>query len=106
MALTKLERDTTIKSSVLFTSGSIAVDPSGNMAFLDVYKPDGTLLIDGVSGSRDSTGAYHYFFNTQATDLLGIYVIDWWGRFYYGLPYDYKEKHEKEVIWLVNVAQT
>ena len=105
MALTKFERSTTIRTKVAFTSGSTLVDPSGNRAFVDIYKPDGTYLLQS-SGSKDSTGNYRYYFNTTTSDPLGIYIIDWWGRFNYGPPYSYKEKHEKEVIWLVNVNQT
>jgi len=105
LSLTKFERETTVRTMVAFKSGSTPVDPSGNIAYVEIYKPDGTILIEG-SGSKDSTGNYRYYFSTGPTDLLGIYLIDWWGRFYYGTKYDYKEKHEREVIWLVNVDQT
>jgi len=105
MTLTKFERNTTIRTMVAFKSGSTLVDPSGSRAFVDIYKPDGTYLLQS-SGSKDSTGTYRYYFGTVDADPLGIYVIDWWGRFNYGAPYNYKVKHEKEVIWLVNIDQT
>ena len=104
MSLTKFERETTIRTTVVFKSGSIAVDPSANKAYVDIYSPDGSYLEQG-EGSKDSTGTYRYYFSTEPTDLLGLYVIDWWGHFYYGSAYGYKEKHNREVIWLVNVEQ-
>lgn len=78
MSVTNYERGTSFKSTVTFYSGSTAKDPSGNRAFLDVYKPDGTLLFS-ASGAKDSTGVYHCYISTQNTDDLGLYRIKWTG---------------------------
>ena len=80
MSYTSYERGSTFKSTITFTSGSVNVDPSGNRVFIEVYKPDGTKFIDS-SGSRDSTGVYHYFISTQSTYDLGIYRVKWYGYF-------------------------
>jgi len=103
MSLTKFERGNTFKTTVTFTSGSTNIDPSGNKAFLDVYKPDGTMLLQGVSGSRVSTGVYHYYISTDSNDPLGIYIIDWKGMFNYGFPWTYQWKHQKNTIQLLEV---
>jgi len=105
MSVTKYERGNTFKTSVEFISGSTYVDPSGNKAYLTVYKPDGTTLLSAVSGTREDAGKYYYYISTNSSDPLGLYVIDWYGYFDYGSPWNYMPKHEKEVIQLVDVKQ-
>jgi len=97
MGLTEYERESTFKTSVTFTSGSTNVDPSGNIAYVDVYKSDGTLLWTAASksGTRSASGQYYYYISTQSTDPLGVYVIDWYGNFDYGGQWSYMPKHEK-----------
>lgn len=99
------ERSTTFKTSTAFMSGSTYVDPSGNMAFIDVYKSDGTYLIQGESGSRTDTGRFHYYISTQSTDPLGLYIVDWYGQFSYGGQWNWPPKHNKEPFNLVKVKQ-
>jgi len=106
MSVTRFERSNSFKTQVAFYSGSSYVDPSGNMAHLIVYAPDGTEFLSGISGVRVSEGIYKYYIQTTSTDDLGLYIIDWYGNFNYGNPWDYEEKHEKEVIQLVNVIQS
>jgi hypothetical protein len=82
MTLQIYEREDTFKSTVSFYSGSALVDPSGNLAYIDVYRPDNTLLLS-TSGQKISTGIYYYYITTEPEDNMGIYTIDWWGSFYY-----------------------
>ena len=85
MTYSSYEKGSSFKSTVTFTSGSIVKDPSGNRVFIEVYKPDGTLMINS-SGTRVSTGVYFYWISTQSTDDLGIYRIKWSGFFNQGDP--------------------
>lgn len=105
MALTRYERENSWKTYVEFKSGSTFIDPSGNLAYLTITKPDGTKLIDNISGARQSTGVYKYYVSTQSTDPLGLYVISWYGEFNYSGRWGYMPKYEKEVIQLVKVVQ-
>lgn len=108
MTISHYERSNTIKTTVTFTSGAalVAVDPSGNRAFIDIYKSDGTYLTQAKSGTRISTGNYYYYFKADSTDPMGYYLIDWYGYFYYYPPFEYMIKHNKEVIWMDNVVQS
>jgi len=103
MALTKYERQNTWKSYVTYVSGTTNIDCSGNMAYLTVYRPDGTVLLGPVSGIRDSTGVYKYYVSTQSTDDLGIYVCEWKAYFNYGAPWDYSPKYDREAVQIVKV---
>ena len=105
MALTKYERGTTFKSTTTYTSGSTYIDPSGNMAFLNVYAPDGDLIIGPVSGSRDSTGIYHYFVSTQSNSDLGIYILEWKAQFNYGSPWNFSWKYDRCPVQIAHVKQ-
>jgi len=107
MSLTEYERLSTWKTTVTWTSGSTAVDPSGNMSFIDVYKPDGTLLITTpASGERDGVGVFHYYISTASTDPLGIYIIDWHALFDYGGNFGYMPLHDKECVIIEKVVQS
>ena len=72
---TKWERTNSFKSTVEWTSGSTYVDPSGNMSYIKVFKPDGTQYIH-ESGLKNATGIYQYYISTQSTDDLGLWIID------------------------------
>ena len=49
------ERNNSIKASVVFAdSAGTPTDPSGNTAFLQVIKPDGTYLVGNGSGATTS----------------------------------------------------
>ena len=88
-----------------FYSGSTAIDPSGNIAWIDVYDPNGTLYIHD-SGVRSSTGTYYYYISTASTNDLGIWTIDWYGSFYEDEHFGYKPRHDKECVILKKVVQS
>jgi len=92
------ERGTTWKTTIQFISGSTYIDPSGNLAYLNAYYPDGTLVwpSGSVSGSRQSQGYYYAYVTTESTDPLGLYVLDWYGSFNYGTTWGYRNKHQRE----------
>jgi len=106
MTLTSYERGTVFKTNTTYTSGSTNVDSSGNIAYLTVYKPDGTVLMGPVSGLHESTGVYQYFVQTETTNDLGIYVLEWKAMFNYQSPWGYEWKYDREPIHLVNVKQS
>jgi hypothetical protein len=105
MTLTSYERETTFLSTHTFYSGSTTdvYDPSGNIANVKVYDPNGTLYIN-ASGERISTGIYRYYISTSSTSPLGIYTIDWCGSFYMDGTFGFMPKHEKEFILLTTVT--
>lgn len=97
------ELNNTIKTEIVFKSDGVDTDPSGNKAFVTVYKPDGTTLINGASGSRSEKGKYYYYFNTEPTDPLGIYTIEWSGYHELGGIYGYKPIIQRDIINIVEV---
>ena len=103
MTLDKYERETTFKSQVYYTSGSTPINCSGNMTYLTVYRPDGTTLLGPVSGQHIASGTYIYYVSTQSTDDLGIYICQWKTNFYYGSPWLWSPKVDREAIQLVKV---
>jgi len=103
MTLTKYERETTFKSRVTYTSGSTNINCSGNLAYITVYRPDGTVLLGPESGQHAATGIYDYYVSTQSTDDLGIYVCEWKTEFDYGMPWQNSPKYDREAIQLVKV---
>jgi hypothetical protein len=86
MSVTNYERGTSFRVTVTFVSGSTVKDPSDNIALIDMYTPNGTLLFSN-SGTRDSTGIYHCYISTQNTDDLGLYRIKWTGYMNIGGKY-------------------
>jgi len=103
MALSKYERSTTFRTATTYKSGSTYINCSGNMAYLTVYEPNGSVIIGPVSGHHYSTGIYEYFVSTQSTHDLGIYVLEWKAWFNYQSPWDYSPKYDREPIDLVYV---
>ena len=103
MSLTKYERGSTFRTRQTYVSGTTNVNCSGNLAYLTVYKPDGTTYIDSVSGSHVGTGIYEYYVSTSSTDLLGIWVCEWKGYFNYDAPWYNEPKVDRECIQLVYV---
>ena len=107
------ERNNTIKASVVFKdSNDTPTDPSGNKAFLEVIKSDGTSLIgngSGATASRTGTGAFEYYFNTATTDPLGLYVLSWHGYHNIGavdgIDYGYQKITQRDAIRLVDTDQ-
>ena len=77
MSLTQYERGNTIKASVEFKYDDIYTDPL--YPKINVYKPDGTKLVDSGDPVKDNTGQYHYYIETSTSDPLGIYIIEWTG---------------------------
>ena len=83
MSLNSYERGDNITLSYIFKSGSTAAYPLS--ANLSVYKPDGTLLYNDVSGLKTgTTGEFYYNISTSATSDLGIYTYKWRGLMNYG----------------------
>lgn len=101
--VTEKERGNSFRTTVTFMSSNQYVDPSSNIAWIQVYKSDGTSMLSNASGTRQSTGIYYYYISTQSTDPLGLYVVDWYGYFPYGSPFLYLPKHEREVVSIVYV---
>jgi len=77
MTLPKYERKNTIKADITFKSNGVNTDPSGNTAFITVYRPDGAQLFSETKASRVDTGVYRYYISTNASDPLGIYIVQW-----------------------------
>ena len=102
MSIGTYERGTTFKAQVTYTSGSTNVDPSGSIAFIDIYKPDGTLYISN-SGQSDATGVYYYYVSTQTDDPMGFYKIRWKAYFQYRNPWDYMPKYDSETVRIVDI---
>ena len=107
------ERTNAILATIIFkdTAGT-ATDPSGSTAFLRVIKPDGTNLIGSTSGStagRTGTGAFSYYFNTESTSPLGLYILQWHGYnevgVVGGIDWGYKRITERDVIRIVDTSQ-
>ena len=99
MSLSVYERDTSIRLINTFQSGSTNFDPSGNMAYIDVIKSDGTYLYTAGSrsGSRSDTGKYYAWVSTQSTDPLGNYTVDWYGVFEHSV-HGWTNEHDKTEI--------
>jgi len=95
------ERGNTIKTDIDFKEDGVLTDPSGNTAFVTVYKSDGTTLINRSGATRESVGEYYYYFNTSSTDPLGIYVIQWSG-YHSLLGYGYKPIIQRDLIQIVD----
>ena len=104
-SLTKYERCDSWKSTVSFYSGSTLVDPSGNLAYIDVYDPNGTKIIES-SGVKAGTGTYYRYINTTAANDLGIYRIRWYGSFYYDSVFGYMPRSEYEAVIITSVNQS
>jgi hypothetical protein len=101
MALSKYERENTIKTDVDYKMSGAYTDPSGNVSYIHVIKPDGTYLVSGGNGIRDSTGQYHYFFKAGETDPLGIYVIEWYAYHNLGGGFGNMKLVQREPIQIV-----
>jgi len=109
MALDSYERGNCVKADVEFKMNSVYTDPSGNKAFVNVIKPDGTYLVgngSGATASRTGVGTYSYYFDTSSTDPLGIYVVQW--SAYHslgtidGITYGYKPIIQRDSILIVD----
>ena len=100
--VTKYERGNTIKTEIDFKSDGVLTDPSGSKAYVTIYKSDGTVLINRSGATRDSTGEYHYYFNTATTDPLGLYIVQWSGYHSLGEDYGYKPIVQRDVIQIVD----
>lgn len=105
MSLSKFERGNTIKSAVEFKMSGNLTDPSGNNAWVHILRPDGSYLVSGGSCTRDSTGKYHYFFRPDDKDLLGIYIVEWYGYHFIGGSYGNKKLIQRDAIQVVDVVQ-
>lgn len=104
MAMDKWERQSTWKSQVVYKSSNTAIDPSGSIAFIDVYDAEDNLILSN-SGQRTSTGTYIYYVSTQSDDPLGIYRVRWRALFDYSGRWDYSPKYDTEVVQICKVKQ-
>lgn len=105
MTLDIYERGNTIKSDVDFKMNGVLTDPSGNIAYIHVIKPNGTYLLSGQQATRSGVGEYVYYFQTEWTDPLGIYVIQWYGYHNLGGSYGYKRIVQRDAIQIVDTEQ-
>ena len=105
MTLTTYERGDSFEVKVEWKSGSTYVD-SQNGSYLTIYRPDGTKLLNNVSGIRLSTGIYHYYPSTSSDAQMGIYIVDWYGKFYYDSKFGWLPNYQRECVHITNVVQT
>lgn len=101
MAIPRYERGNTIKASVEFISRDTYVDPL--YPKINVYKPDGSKLIDQGDPVRDDVGKYHYFIETSSDDPLGIYIVEWSGWHNLGGVWGSSQIVERDVFELTEV---
>lgn len=101
MSLTKYERGNTIKASVEFKSSGVYADPL--YPKINVYKPDGSKLVDNGTPLKDDTGKYHYYIETSSDDPLGIYIIEWTGWQNLGGVWGSGQLVQRDVFQLVEV---
>ena len=66
--------ETVICSIVVETQTGVIVDPMTYM-YISINDPSGYLLVSNVSMSKDSTGNYHYDFNSTDNYPLGTYTV-------------------------------
>jgi hypothetical protein len=97
----EFERGNTIKSSIVFQFGGADTDPTSPV--INVYKPDGTLLVTDGAGVQDATGQYHYYFSTASTDPLGLYKVVWSGT--YTVDAEAKPVLDSKLIMIVDTNQ-
>ena len=98
----KFERGNCVKTEITFKSSDVATDPSGNTAFVTVYKPNGDILVNCSGATRDGVGEYHYYFDTESTDPLGLYIIQWSGYHSLGGDYGYKPIIQRDIVSIVD----
>ena len=96
------ERGNTIMTDIDFKTNGVLTDPSGNTAFVTVIKSDGSILVNASGSTRDGVGEYHYYFNTESTDPLGIYVVQWSGYHNLGGSYGYKPIIQRDLVQIVD----
>jgi len=77
--MNQFQRGNTLKASIELKASNVFADVLGNNMNVNIYKPDGTYLISGATADRTNVGRYEYYFNTQDSNPLGIYVIEWKG---------------------------
>ena len=106
VTIKEYERNNSWKSQVVYTSGNTNIDCSGNMAYLTVYDPDGTILLGPISGMHSDTGTYYYYVSTQSSDNLGLYICEWKSYFNYGARQGYLPKYDREVVSIVKVKHS
>ena|SRR4030067_1204012 len=73
----EFDRETAIRITAMIQSyavfsAPVLKDPAGGV-FLSAWDPADVLYIDNQPMSVFSTGKYFYDFQTEATDILGIY---------------------------------
>jgi len=105
MTLESFERENTIKTEIDFKMSNVLTDPSGNKAFVDIIKPDGTYFVQDASTTRDGTGEYSYYFTPASTDPLGVWIIIWHGYHNIGGAYGYKKLVQRDAIEIKDVEQ-
>jgi hypothetical protein len=102
MTIPSYERNDTIRLTYICKSGSVAVYPLS--ANLNVYKPNGTVLYQSVSGHKTgTTGEFYYYISTNSTSDLGIYTYRWHGKVNYG-PWGYLPDDDMDSFILTTIA--
>lgn len=102
---TKYERGSTWKTQIVYTSGSTAINCSGNISNVTIYKPDGSILLGPESGQHTATGTYTYYVSSASTDNLGLYKCRWITYFDYSGRWNYMPKRDTEIVQIVEVKQ-
>lgn len=97
----KKERGTTVKTT--WNTKSDGADADVNSPKINIYKPDGTKLVDDDDPTHDGTGNYSYHFTTTSSDLLGLYVIEWTG--YHDVSGTAKPIIDRKLVEIVSVSQ-
>ena len=101
MAYDCYERGTTIKVTAEFKSSGQLIDPL--YPKLNVYKPDGTKLVDNVTPFKSGVGKYYYFIETSSNAMLGLYTVEWVGWSLLGGALGSGQIIQREVFQLVEI---
>jgi len=106
MTLTSYERTDSWTSTVSWYSGSTLIDPSGNIANIEVYQSDGVKYISATGANDGTVGVYFYRISTNSTQPLGIYKIIWNGSFFYDNFFGYMPRTETEAVIITDIVQS
>ena len=66
--------ETVVISILTYSDSSKATLVNTETIELDIYEPDGDLVVDGATPTNDDTGTYHYDYTPL---LKGVYVVEW-----------------------------
>ena len=103
MAYKSYERGTTIKITAEFKSSGQYADPL--YPRVNVYKPDGSKLIDNAIPFKSDTGRYYYYIETSSNAMLGLYMVEWIGWSLLGGSLGSGQIVQREVFQLIEVKE-